>query len=107
MMEEVCARRNIGLQVTQLLDDTPGLMSPTVQEAVRVAAEKLGHEYNSMPSAAGHDARIMSFVTQTGMIFVPSKGGISHSPREFTEPEQILAGIEVLEEAVLELDKRI
>jgi N-carbamoyl-L-amino-acid hydrolase len=104
MMEDVCHRRNIGLQMTQLLDDVPGKMAPVVQEAVILAAEKLGYAYNLMPSAAGHDARIMSFVTRTGMIFVPSRAGISHNPKEYTEPADILAGVQVLEEAIQELD---
>ena len=107
MMEGVCARRNIGLQVIQLLDDTPGVMAPAVVEAVKDAADKLGHSHNMMPSAAGHDARIMSFVAPTGMIFVPSVGGISHSPKEYTTPEDVLAGIEVLTETVLNVDSRI
>ncbi len=107
MMEEVCGRRNIGLQLTQLLDDVPGKMAPEVVDAVKASAEKLGYSHNVMPSAAGHDARIMSFVTRTGMIFVPSRGGISHSPKEWTDPEDILAGIRVLEAAVRELDRTL
>ena len=66
--------------------------------------EKLGYSHNMMPSAAGHDARIMSFVTRTGMIFVPSKGGVSHNPKEYTAPEDILAGVNVLVGTVQGLD---
>lgn len=107
MIEEVCRRRNIGLNLVKLLDDTPGQMSPTLQAAIRSAAERLGYAYHSMPSAAGHDARIMSFFTRTGMIFVPSKEGISHSPKEWTDPEDVLAGVNVLAEAVQEVDRAL
>lgn len=107
MIEEVCARRNIGLELIKLLDDAPGAMSTAVQDAVKSAAERLGRGYHFMRSSAGHDARIISHLTQAGMIFVPSRGGISHSPKEYTEPEDIFAGVEVLREAVLELDRRI
>ncbi len=104
MIEGVCQRRNVGLELTKLLDDMPGKMSPAAQEAISSAAHRLGHGHHFMPSAAGHDARIMSLVTQAGMLFVPSRGGISHNPAEYTEPQQLLAGAEVLTEAVLELD---
>ncbi len=107
MIEEVCRRRGIGLELVRLLDDVPGVMSPMVRDAVRVAAEKLGYPWNEMPSAAGHDARIMSFVAPSGMIFVPSRGGVSHSPEEWTDPDDILAGVRVLAETVLRLDETL
>jgi N-carbamoyl-L-amino-acid hydrolase len=49
-----------------------------------------------LPSGAGHDAQMLARVCATGMIFVPSVGGISHNPVEFTEPDDLLAGAEVL-----------
>jgi N-carbamoyl-L-amino-acid hydrolase len=49
-----------------------------------------------LPSGAGHDAQMLARVCPTGMIFVPSVGGISHNPVEFTEPDDLLAGAEVL-----------
>jgi N-carbamoyl-L-amino-acid hydrolase len=53
-----------------------------------------------MPSGAGHDAQMFAPHCPTGMIFVPSKGGISHNVREFTEPAQLVAGANVLLEVV-------
>lgn len=104
MIEDVCQRRSIGLNLVKLLDDVPAVMSPTVIGAIKNSAERLGYSYHLMPSAAGHDARIMGFVTKTGMVFVPSRAGISHSPKEWTDPEDILAGINVMVEAVQEAD---
>jgi len=68
------------------------------------SAQELGLTNLLMPSGAGHDAQDMARVTPTGMIFVPSAGGISHSPREFTRPEQMAAGVDVLLRTVLAID---
>jgi N-carbamoyl-L-amino-acid hydrolase len=58
-----------------------------------------------MPSGAGHDAQNMTHVAPTGMIFVPSVGGISHSPDEYTAPEDIANGANVLLKTVLAVDR--
>jgi N-carbamoyl-L-amino-acid hydrolase len=54
-----------------------------------------------MISFAGHDAQILSNFTRTGMIFIPSVGGISHSPREFTEWEHVIKGANILLHTIL------
>jgi N-carbamoyl-L-amino-acid hydrolase len=59
-----------------------------------------------MQSGAGHDAQDMALMCPVGMIFVPSKGGISHSPKEFTSAEDMANGANVLLQSVLALDKR-
>jgi N-carbamoyl-L-amino-acid hydrolase len=56
-----------------------------------------------MPSGAGHDAQMLARLCPTGMVFVPSKGGISHNPAEDTEPEDLEAGANVLLQVLLEL----
>ena len=58
-----------------------------------------------MPSGAGHDAQDMAPITPTGMIFVPSRGGISHSPKEYTSPEDMANGADVLFRTILKLDR--
>ena len=57
-----------------------------------------------MPSGAGHDAQMLARVCPTGMIFVPSKDGISHNPNEHTDREDLVAGANVLLQSVLALD---
>jgi N-carbamoyl-L-amino-acid hydrolase len=54
-----------------------------------------------MPSGAGHDAQMFAPNCPTGMIFVPSKDGISHNVREFTAPQEIRAGADVLLQVML------
>ena len=58
-----------------------------------------------MPSGAGHDAQKMSKLGPIGMIFIPSVGGISHSPKEFSKPGDIENGANVLLETVLGVDR--
>ena len=58
-----------------------------------------------MPSGAGHDAQEMARIAPMGMIFVPSVGGISHSPKEYSKPEDITHGADVLLNAVLAADR--
>jgi N-carbamoyl-L-amino-acid hydrolase len=68
------------------------------------AVKEAGYTYKLMPSGAGHDAQDMVSVAPTGMIFVPSKGGVSHSPKEYTSPEEMAKGADVLLRAILKLD---
>jgi N-carbamoyl-L-amino-acid hydrolase len=70
-------------------------------ECVRSAARELGHDPLQMLSGAGHDAGYLSTVVPTAMVFVPSRGGISHHPDEWTEREHVQAGADVLLGAVL------
>lgn len=63
---------------------------------VEAAATALGHPVRRMPSGAGHDAQMMATICPTAMIFVPSVGGKSHTPEEFTKPEDLIAGADVL-----------
>ena len=70
---------------------------------VERAASGLGHKVRRMVSGAGHDAQMMATVAPTAMIFVPSVKGISHNPAEHTEPDDIIAGANVLLAAALEL----
>jgi hydantoinase/carbamoylase family amidase len=60
------------------------------------SAEREGASYRLMPSGAGHDAMLIAPHVPTGMLFVPSEGGISHSPEEFTAPEHCELGVRVL-----------
>jgi len=91
------------------LDTTgkPALMDKTIQKEISNAAIELGLSFKTMPSGAGHDAQDMALITPAGMIFVPSKGGISHSPKEFTSAEDMANGANVLLHSLLALDKKL
>ena len=75
-----------------------------MRRIISTAADKLGLTYRLMPSGAGHDAQDMALIAPTGMIFVPSIGGISHSPKEFTTPGDMANGASVLFKTVLAID---
>ena len=76
-----------------------------LRDIVTEAAGNLGYTSLAMPSGAGHDAQSIARLGPVGMIFVPSVGGISHSPREYSEPDAIVAGINVLLHTLLRLDQ--
>jgi N-carbamoyl-L-amino-acid hydrolase len=60
-----------------------------------------------MPSGARHDAQAMAQLGPMGMIFIPSIGGISHSPKEYSTPQDIENGANVLLESVLAADRTL
>jgi N-carbamoyl-L-amino-acid hydrolase len=82
----------------------PALTDERVRAVIAQSAEQLGFSYKAMPSGAGHDAQDMAQIAPTGMIFVPSVGGISHSPGELFRPQDMANGADVLLQTVLALD---
>lgn len=80
---------------------------PRLLEALIAACNDLNLAYRRMPSGAGHDAACMADITPQAMLFVPSRGGVSHSPDEFTEPEHCVTGARVLLAALLKLDEEL
>lgn len=89
--------RNLGI--------TPAPTDERIRTAVERAADALRLSHRRMPSGAGHDAQSFAEVCPIGMIFVPSVGGISHSPQERTDAEDLVNGANVLLGTVLELDR--
>ncbi len=83
----------------------PAPTDPRIQKIITEAARELGLTSFLMLSGAGHDAQNLARIAPTGMIFVPSIGGISHSPQEYTRPEDMENGVNVLLQAILKIDK--
>jgi beta-ureidopropionase / N-carbamoyl-L-amino-acid hydrolase len=81
----------------------PVIFDAGMADLIERTARDLGHSVRRMTSGAGHDAQMMQRVAPTAMIFVPSVGGISHNVREFTKPEDLEAGANVLLQVMLEL----
>ena len=71
-------------------------MAKDIQKQFAKDADASGVKWRSMHSGAGHDAMILSKITQTGLVFVPSRDGISHAPEEWTDYDQLAKGIEVI-----------
>lgn len=81
----------------------PVTFDPAVVDLVAATASDMGLSVRRMPSGAGHDAQMMARVCPTGMVFVPSVKGISHNPAEHTEPEDLVAGANVLLRTLVKL----
>lgn len=77
-------------------DDVPVALSAIMSKRIEDACRAGGWSFRHMISGAGHDAQTFARICDTGMIFVPSRGGISHHPDEFTSPGQIKTGLDVL-----------
>ena len=96
LAEQEAARLGLGLEVQPLGSHQPAPMDSHVQAAIRQSAEALGLSHLSLPSGAGHDAQMLAAVCPAGMIFIPSQGGASHSPREYSEWQDCVNGANVL-----------
>ena len=84
----------------------PAPTDPRLQRQISSEAERLGLTHRTMPSGAGHDAQEIARIAPIGMIFVPSVGGVSHSPKELTHPEDVANGANVLLRTVLSVDRQ-
>jgi N-carbamoyl-L-amino-acid hydrolase len=101
---EIASRRGLALELTAVSLTNGATMDGRIQDAIEAAARSLGLKTRRMPSGAGHDAMVMARHLPCGMIFVPSRDGISHSPSEWTSPEQCVSGASVLLRTITALD---
>ena len=85
----------------------PARADPNFQAAIRAAAKSLGLATTDLPSLAGQDAQEIARIAPMAMIFVPSKDGVSHSPKEFTSWQDVANGTEVLYRSILLLDGQL
>ena len=92
-----------GLRVEIELGHTvpPAPMDGEMMKMVEQATKKLGLSHTQLLSFAGHDAQIMSQVTPSALYFVPSVGGISHNPKEYTKPDDCVNGANVMLQSIL------
>ena len=104
-LDQVCSEMGESYTFQQISYHEPAPMSEWVRGIIEKEAKEMGTEYKVVPSGAFHDSLIMTSVFPTGMIFVPSVGGISHSRYEFTEDADIEQGAQLLLRTILEADK--
>lgn len=97
--EREAARHGIGIAIRDLARFPATPFVEAMIGEVEAAARGLGLPVRRMISGAGHDAQMMARLCPTAMIFVPSVGGLSHNPKEFTEPVDLVAGANVLLQA--------
>src|SRR5687768_11512184 len=102
--QRIAAANGTRVTLVPTLSNEPAPTDARVRDAVSEAAIDLGLVPHGMPSGAGHDAQNMTVLGPSGMLFVPSVDGISHSPRELTVDEDVVNGANVLLGAVLRMD---
>lgn len=96
--EEIAAADAIGVSLEMMTADQPVIMSKELAEKSAAICRAKGFSYRAMPSGAGHDVMHMAAICPSTMLFIPCRGGISHNPAEFAEPEDMFRGIEVFAE---------
>lgn len=88
------------VNTTRLSEAAPNTFDPQLQQWITDSAEQHGWPVMPVLSAAGHDARYLSEICPSAMIFIPCRAGISHSPEEWAEPEHVAAGAQVLADVI-------
>ena len=101
-IEQICKAEGVTFESRTLARFEPVWFDKDMVALVSKIASKLGKRVKSMPSGAGHDAQMFAPNCPTGMIFVPSRNGISHNVTEFTEPRHLQAGADVLLQIMLQ-----
>jgi ureidoglycolate amidohydrolase len=94
--EAIAGRRGLEVDVAPIVEDAPVACDAAVVEAAEASCRELDLAHRRMASGAYHDAMIMGRHVPIGMVFVPSVGGISHHPDEYTAPEDLDRGVRVL-----------
>src|SRR5215204_2063362 len=86
-------------------ESKPALTNKVLQQTINSSAKSLGFSTKFMQSGAGHDSQHIALIAPAAMIFIPSVGGISHSPKEFSTATDMANGANVLLQTILKLDK--
>ncbi len=103
--DQIAQASNVRFDFKEINVNIPAPTDPRIRNLIDQSAKELGLSTKQMPSGAGHDAQDMARLAPVGMIFIPSIGGISHSPKEFSRPEDIANGANVLLGAVMKVDR--
>ncbi len=100
----IAAEMGLEIRLSDVSEIPAALADSMVQDAVEDSAREMGLKFRRMPSGASHDCVSAAKVMPSGMVFVPSRHGISHSPREWTDKEQCANGANVLLRTLIRLD---
>ncbi|MCB6185070.1 Zn-dependent hydrolase [Leeia sp. TBRC 13508] len=95
-LQEIAQTAGVVVETEQLVRFNPVKFDDSLANQIEATTEALGFTYRRMTSGAGHDAQMMARLAPSAMIFVPSKGGVSHNPREHTDAQDLINGANVL-----------
>ncbi|PRE51556.1 Zn-dependent hydrolase [Burkholderia multivorans] len=101
-LEQLAALEGVHISTERLARFEPVVFDAALVDAIEKAAARRGFSYRRMTSGAGHDAQMIARIAPAAMIFVPSRGGISHNPREHTDDSQLVDGARLLLDVVLD-----
>ena len=102
--DQIAQTSRVTFDFKEINVNIPAPTDARIRAIIDSSAKELGLSTKVMPSGAGHDAQDMARLGPVGMIFIPSIGGISHSPKEFSRPRDIENGANVLLGAVMRVD---
>lgn len=104
LVQEIAARRGLSVRYDPLSDTEPIQVPAQIQRLLQDTCKALGLQTVSLPSGAGHDTNHIALLSPAGMVFIPSRGGRSHCPEEWSELAACVQGTQVLGEALLAFD---
>jgi beta-ureidopropionase / N-carbamoyl-L-amino-acid hydrolase len=100
-LAQIAEKEGVEISTERLARFEPVIFNPELVDAIEASAEKMNFSHKRMTSGAGHDAQMIARIAPSAMIFVPSRGGISHNPREHTDDDQLVNGANVLLDVVV------
>ncbi|KRM43338.1 M20 family metallo-hydrolase [Lentilactobacillus parafarraginis] len=98
LRQEVRGLQAVSGEVERWMDSHPAIMDSRLVDQFKRIITDSGQQFIMLPSGAGHDTQIMNIKVPTAMLFVPSRGGISHAPEEYTKPADLELGVRILEQ---------
>jgi N-carbamoyl-L-amino-acid hydrolase len=98
---EIAAEREMKVEILPIRSEEPVDLDPALIHLIEELCKEKKLPYEVMPSGAGHDAMQIAKIAPAGMIFIPSSKGISHSPLEWTDPDDICLGAQMLLDAIV------
>ena len=104
--QQIAQANGTKFRFQQIVADRPALTDPRLRQLIKDSARQLNLTTKLLPSGATHDAESMARLAPIGMIFIPSIGGHSHAPEEFSRPQDVVNGVNVLRGSVLQLDSQ-
>ncbi|WP_175856381.1 Zn-dependent hydrolase [Burkholderia anthina] len=100
-LDKVAGQEGVRITTERLVRFEPVAFDAGLTAEIEASATRMGFSNRRMTSGAGHDAQMIARIAPAAMIFVPSRGGISHNPREHTDDDQLVDGAKVLLDVVL------
>ena len=100
-LSEIAERRGVTYELTEYNNDHPMKCEPAITQKIEAACKAQGISYEYTISGAFHDSMLVGEFAPVAMIFVPSKDGISHSPEEWTDYDDLAAGTDVLADTLI------